>query len=190
MTSASTSQLSPIGLLSFPHLWVAKPPAPGAEPRFSLVLVFDADAQKTPEFKALRDACAAAAQAEWGSKRPNNLRSPIRKGEEKAYAGYGVGKVFCSFWSKDKPGIVDNRRQEILVPGDVFPGQLARVSYRAFAYNVSGNAGISLGLNNVQICKKDMPRLDGRKAAKDEFADVADEGAGVGDTAADDEIPF
>lgn len=184
------ADISPTGLLSFPHLFTPRAPVPGAEERYSAVLIFDAEAQKTPEYKAMRAAAGAAARAEFGDKMPKNMRSPFRDASEKEYAGYEPGCTFVQFWTKQKPGIVDARLQEILAPDDVWPGQLARVSYKAFAYNVSGNAGVSFGLNNIQIIKKDMPRLDGRMAANKEFDAVDGGGDDNGGDAADDDIPF
>jgi hypothetical protein len=43
-----------------------------------------------------------------------------------------------------------------------------RASLRAFAYDTNGNKGVSFGLNNIQKLGEGQ-RLDGRKAATDEF---------------------
>jgi hypothetical protein len=91
--------------------------------------------------------------------------------------GYNDGDMFVSAWTKQKPGLVNAQRSEILDPNDVWPGQLARATIKPFAYNVSGNKGVSFALNNVQIVKRDMPRLDGRKAAEEDFDEVEEEGS-------------
>lgn len=185
------SLITPIGVLSFPHLFEPRPPAPGAEPRYSAVLIFDEKAQQTPEWQALREAVKEAAVEKWGAKLPKGLRWPFRDGAEKeGYAGYTAGSKFISIWSKQKPGLVDPNTNDILVPGDVWAGQLARASLNPFAYD-NVNRGVGLGMNNLQICKMDMPRLDGRKAAAEEFGAVngadEDEGGGAG---ASDDLPF
>jgi hypothetical protein len=186
--TARKSLTTPPGILSFPAIFEARKPAPNAEPRFSIVLIFDEAAQKTPEFIALKNAAGAAAKAEWpGDKMPSNLRSPFRKGEEKTYAGYGPGKIFISAWSKSKPGIVDAGLNEILVPGDVWAGMLARATVTPFAYSNSGNVGVAFGLNNIQIIRKDMPRLDGRTQATKDF-DAVD--GGNGDSGGTADNPF
>ena len=188
---------TPPGLLSFPHVFVPRPPAPGAEPRYSLCLLFDKIAQATPQFLALRKAVAAAIDDKWGPGKSRDttfvakLRSPFRRTEDKEYAGYKdmIGGLYISPWSNTKPGIVDANRQDITVPGDVWPGQLARASVSAFGYQTSGNMGVSFSLDNLQICRTDLPRLDGRKTAVEEFDTWVGEG-GVLAMADDDEPPF
>jgi hypothetical protein len=49
---------------------------------------------------------------------------------------------------------------------------MARFSVNPFSYDHTGNCGISLGLANVQIVKRNMPRLDGRAPANKEFGTV------------------
>ena len=163
--------ISPIGILSFPHLFSPSAPAPGAEPRYSAVLIFDENAQKTPEYKRLTKAINECA-GEAFEQDTKGIRLPIRDCADKEYNGYEDGSVFVNFWTKQRPGIVDARRDEMTVPDDVFPGQAARVSYVPFAYDVSGNKGVSLALNNIQITKRAMPRLDGRTSADQDFDSV------------------
>lgn len=170
------SIISPNGTVCFPALFEARSAVPGQDPRYSVMLLLDEAAQKTKEFKELQNEIAAAAQEKWGSKLPANLRMPIRDASEKSqYAGFEDGKVFINPWSKQKPGLVDARNAEIHVKDDVWSGQLARAYVRPFAYEQSGNKGVGLMLEHVQIVKKDMPRTDGRKAATAVFSTVADD---------------
>jgi hypothetical protein len=190
---------TPIGLLSYPHLFVARPAAPGAEPRFSCALLFDKAAQAEPAFMDLRKAVAQAIDDFFGVGKSRDrafvegIRSPFRKTQGKKARGYAemVDGVFIQPWSKDRPGVVDARLQKMEVPADVWPGQMARATVRAFGYDVSGNKGVSFNLNNIQICRTDGPRLDDRRRAEDEFDLYGDAlvgvGAGLGD---DDEPPF
>lgn len=180
MTEKSEVLRTPIGLMSFPNLFTPKAVEAGKEARYSMTLIFDAAAQKSPEFAALKKAAGDAAKEKWPKGLPANIRSPFRDGAEKKFQGYGAGKVYINVWSKDRPGVVDHVPQEITVPADVWAGQLARVTVRVFAYDTSGNKGVSFYLNNVQITKSDMPRMDGKKDAMDEFGGVAP----------DDDIPF
>ena len=82
--------------------------------------------------------------------------------------------------------MVDARLQELYDPNDVWAGQKARATVKPFPYNTSGNRGVSLALNNVQIVVKDMPRMDGRVAANEDFdlVDGENEGANDATTAA------
>jgi hypothetical protein len=197
-----SSVRTPIGVLSFPHLFVAKPATLGGDPRFSLNLIFDQAAQKTPEYQELRKLVVDAIEDEWGQGKARDaewmkkmkLRLPFRKCSERDYTGYDVeGGVFIAPWSKNQPGVIDASQQD-MVASDVWAGQLARCSVHAFTYEHSGNKGVSFNLNNVQIVKAKMPRLDGRKAAREEFDKIdgaADpEAGGGGDPFAADEPPF
>lgn len=175
------SLISPIGILSFPHLFSPRAAVEGQPPRYSCVLVFTPDVQDTDEFKNLRKELHAAVIAKWGAdKTPRGLRSPLRDCSEKDhFANFPEGSLYCNFWSKEQPAVVGPTLQSITVPGDVFAGQKARVSYRPFAYDTSGNRGVSVYLNNVQICSMNEDRLDGRARPENEFGKV--EGGGASD---------
>jgi len=63
--------------------------------------------------------------------------------------------------------------QEILLPDEVWSGQLVRANVTPFAYDKNGVKGVSFALNHVQIIKSDRPRLDGRASASSAFDDGA-----------------
>jgi hypothetical protein len=167
--------ITPVGILSFPNLFVPRAAVIGHEPAYSASILFDAKAQQSPEYLALRKAAHEAGVKKWGADKmkdpafTRNLRMPFRPAGEKEYTGYEEGMTYISARTKDKPGVVDARNQEMTVSTDVFPGQLCRLFLAPFAYEVSGNKGVSFALNHVQITKQKMPRLDGRKAATDAF---------------------
>jgi Protein of unknown function (DUF2815) len=174
------SVITPYGKIAFPNLFEARAvPGTGNDPRFSVTLIFDEAAQKKPEYKALQDEILAAANEKFPGLKGKfgALRMPLRKGEEKSeqYAGFDPGTVFISPWTKERPGLVDRNRNEILTKAEVWAGQLARARVRPFAYDTSGNKGVGLMLEHVQIVKADMPRIDGRKSAAEVFTDVDDE---------------
>lgn len=189
------ADISPIGVLSFPHLFKARAPAPGADPRFSVNLIFTEDAQKTDAYKLLRQRIVEAAREKWGAKademfQKGTLRSPLRDASEKDYSGYDApGAKYANFWSKQPPGVVDGRLEDVIDPSYVYPGCLGRVNYNAFAYDTSGNKGVALGLVHMQITDVTTPRLDGRVAANKAFDPVGDGGSGAA-TGTDDDLPF
>jgi hypothetical protein len=160
---------TPFGMLSFPNIFKARPPADGAEPRFSINIVFDEEAQKTAAFAELKKAVDECVKEKWGDKPPKNLRNPLRDAGEKDYGGYDDGKIFINAWTKTPPGIVGPDCEDILDANDVWAGQLARATVNPFAYDTSGNKGVAFGLENIQIGKFDMPRMDGRVAANKAF---------------------
>ena len=179
---------TPVGVLMFEHLFVARPVVAGGEPRFNMVLVFDAAAQATQEYKNLRAAAAEAVDATFGAGKSKDkafmasLRSPFRDAQEKKqYNGFDAGKVFICPWTKSKPGLVDGNLQDITAPSDVWAGQLARATVVAFAYNQGANKGVNFMLNNVQITASDMPRMDGKKNASADFEATGAAGASADD---------
>jgi hypothetical protein len=183
--------LTPIGVLSFPVLFTPRPPAPNAEPRFQINLLFDKKAQASTAYADLKRGVLKVIDDKWGQGKSQDkafigkLRLPFRPTAEKDYKGYDIeGGIFIMAWSKNKPGVVDAQRTEIVVPGDIWPGQLVRATVSPFAYQNTGNLGVSFGLNNVQVCRTDGERLDGRKAATEDFPDYEDENA------TDDQMPF
>ena len=189
---------TPIGILSFPVLFTPRPRAQGGDPCFAINLLFDKVTQSTPEYAAMKKAVADCIDEKWGAGKAKDhefvktLRLPFRRTQEKSYKGYDIdGGIYIAPWSNNRPGVVDAQRREITVPGDVWPGQLARATVNPFAYHNSGNKGVSFGLNNVQICRTDGERLDGRRAATDDFPDdlVDADGQLVG-ALVDDEPPF
>lgn len=185
---------TPIGTLSFPVLFSPRPRAANAEPSYHCSILFDAAAQRTPQYQALRKAVLEEIENKAGPGKSQDkaflasLRTPFRPCNEKPYKGYDIpGGVYISPWTKTRPGIVDASRHEVIMPEDVWAGQLVRASVNPFFYNTSGNKGVSFGLNNLQICRTDGERLDGRRRAEEEFEDYLGDGPAV---LVDDEIPF
>ena len=191
------ANISPVGVISFPALFTARLPAANAQPgseRFSVNLLWNAEAQASDEYAKLRKHIMEAATEKWGAKaadmfKSGALRTPLRDAGEKEYAGYEPGMTYANFWSKQRPGIVDAKLEDVIDQSYAFPGALGRVSYRAFAYDASGNRGVALGLLNVQITDITTPRLDGRAAPQKEFDAVVGSG-GSSSSAGDDDFPF
>lgn len=188
------SLITPLGTMTFPTLFTPRAVVAGGEPRYSLNLIIDPINQKTPAFQAMRRAVAQAIDEKWGAGKSQDkafvakLKNPFLPTTDQAYEGYeDPNAVFIRPWSKNRPGVVDAYRNEITVPADVWSGQLVRCSVNPFAYEMSGNRGVSFGLNNVQVCRVDGKRLDGRRAAKDEFSEYQDPSQPVMD---DETIPF
>jgi len=172
-----------VGYLCFPHLYspAVNKQNPAQPPRFSCILLFDKTGTQSAPYQDLRAAVMAAVTEKWGQAKaqdPNfikSLRFPFRPAAEKDYGGFDKGEIYISPWTSGEPGkappdVVDLNGRKITVPSDVFPGQLARATVRAFAYDSNGNKGVSFGLEHVQIVKADMPRFDGRTNSETAFA--------------------
>lgn len=175
---------TPYATLSFANIFTPRPRAEGGQPVYSCSLIFDPQQQRSPQYKALQDAVITAARAEFGANiNLKSLQMPFRDAGEKTYDGYEAGHIYISPWSKNKPGVVDVNRQDILVPDEVWSGQLVRANVTPFAWTHTGRKGVSFGLNHIQIIQSEgRVRLDGRPTAKAAFDD--------GEVAEKEDAPF
>ncbi len=141
--------------------------------KYSIVMLF----AKTTDLKELKRAVFNAATEKWGAKEkwPKGLRMPFRDGNEKAdMTGY-KDTIFVSASSKERPGVVDQKRAPIVADDNVFyAGCFGRATLIAFAYDKAGNRGVSFSLQNIQKVKDGQP-FSGRKAAADEFTDIEED---------------
>lgn len=185
--------VTPNAVLSFPHLFVPAPRIkgdPNAELVYSCTLLFNAEARKTPEWKAIEQALIDTARAFHGEK--FNLKNlaewPLRDGAQKEYAGYGPGIVYIAATSKQRPGVVNRRNQKIEKDDEdvndlVYAGAIVRASLSPYGWNYSNSKrGVSLGLNHIQIVDATGPRLDGRVPLDKAFPAL--------DELEDNDIPF
>jgi Protein of unknown function (DUF2815) len=175
---------TPYAVLSFPHLFVARPRAEAGEPVFSCALIFGPEQQKSAEYKKMQAAVMDAAKEKFGVQvNMKSLILPFRDAGEKQYAGYNDGDTYITPWcdKNHPPGIVDRQKQKIEVPSDVWAGQTVRASVSPFAWVKSGKKGVSFGLNHVQVIKTDTPRIDGRISADKAFDAIEDD---------EDDTPF
>jgi len=174
--------ITPNAVLSFPVLFSPRPRSEGAKAVYSCALLFDATAQKSPEYKAMQQACLDAAKAKFGANvNLKSLQFPFRDAGEKDYAGYEDGMTYINPWSEQRPGIVDAQVQDVLDQSLVYAGMTVRASIAPFAWSNSGKKGVSFGLNHIQLVKEGT-RIDGRISASKAFKPV--EGA------ADEDSPF
>lgn len=178
-TNSDTKVVTGEVRLSYAHLFQPYAQNEDQDPKYSCaILIPKTDtATLTKIKKAQKAALEAGLSRVFGGKKPPNLKTTLRDGDEEAdlernpeYAGH----MFMNVSSKQKPGIVDRNVQPILDSSEVYSGCYARVSINAFAYNVSGNRGISFGLNHVQKLR-DGDFLGGRSRAEDDFDSLDDE---------------
>lgn len=151
---------------------------PQGEPKYSVLLVFERDADLTE----LEEAIEEAAVKKFGSKGKSLLSDrrfthPIRDAaeyvdeelsKEENWPFNLKGAKMIRFSTTDKPGVVDEEAEPIMDKTDFYDGCRARVSCRAFGYDTNGNKGVSFALVNVQKLA-DGKRLSGNPSAEDEF---------------------
>ncbi len=167
--------ITPEFRVSFPQ--IIQPKAFGKQPaKYSIVMLFP----KGTDLVKLKKAAFNAAVEKWGKDKaawPKNLKMPFRDGNEKSdLMGY-EDTIFVSASSKDQPGLIDQRKNDILSEKDFYAGCYARAQILAFAYDKPefGTRGVSFGLQHVQKTK-DGEKFSGRKAATDVF-DAIDDGS-------------
>lgn len=165
--------ITPEFRVSFPYVFrPQKPMEEGKDPKYSITMLFP----KGADLSKLKAAAKEAAVEKWGadqSKWPKNLRLPFRDQGEKELDGYEAGAIFVTATSKQKPGLVNARNEDIINDSDFYAGCYARASVRAFAYDKAGNRGVAFGLQNIQKLRDGDP-LGGRTRPQDDFEPVAD----------------
>ena len=135
------------------------------------------DKETLDKIKAAQE---AAITAKWPGKRPAKVSSTLHDGDgvkEKTGEPYGPeckGHYVMAVSSKLRPQIVDVNMNKIIDSSEISSGDYARVSINAYAYDVSGNRGVSFGLGNVQLVAKGEP-LGGSTRAEDDFTAVEDD---------------
>ena len=171
---ASTKVVTSKVRLSYCNLFEPRAQQEGGEPKYSVTLLTPkSDTATVAKIKAAQE---AATVAKWPTKRPPKLATTLHDGDgvkEKTGEPFGPecqGHWVMSVSSKNKPGVVDANLNEILDKTAIVSGDYGRVSINAYGYDVSGNRGISFGLNNVQFLEKGEP-LGGRTRAEDDFSD-------------------
>lgn len=136
----------------------------------------------TSDLSKLKAEAEQVARDKWGDKLPKTLRSPFRTNEELETPVVGIGDdwVIMTFSANEdrRPGLVDAKVQDIIDEEDVYSGAWYRAQVRAFAYENSGNKGVSFGLQNVQKLRDDEPLGAGRVPANKAFEAVDEPAAG------------
>jgi hypothetical protein len=180
----SSKLKTPKALLSYPHLHLPQASDDGKAPKYSACLIFTPEVLADPTEKAFFDAMQAAAleaiNAKWPGKAQQLLQSEgFKKGfrRDAEAKGYPAGSIYINVRSTQQPGIVfayagpdgkPARMTQEQIKEHAYAGAIVRATVSPFAYDNSGNKGVSFGLNNLQKLG-DGPRLDGRVAAENEF---------------------
>lgn len=185
MSEQMKSIVTPIGRLCFVHLFEPYKAEGSERELYSAVLVFP----KSTDISALKKSVADAVRAKWpeGCK---GGRNPINDGDLKAD---DWGEVFKDSWyirvsSQNRPAVVDRNVQDIIDPSQVWSGQYGRATVRPYAYDKSGNKGVSFGFTAIQIAR-DGERLSGGGAAdKKMFDTLPDKPAAASGAASEDDV--
>lgn len=190
---------APRAVLSYPHLFVAyvneKDRAQGKKPMFSCTLIFDAEAQATSEWAALKKEANRVALAEWDQATlqamidGQKFKSPFINGDLLAAKNPEcAGKTVLRVKTGIKPGIVDEQVRPITDETKIYPGCKVIASLNAYIYkptreNPAMGCGVNFGLRNIQFAGDGAP-LGNRTRPEDDFvpleASIAQGGADPG----------
>jgi hypothetical protein len=174
----------PPGIGSYVHVLAPKADLKG-NMKYSISILIPKSRDK--ELEPLRAAAIEVATTKWGTKGPAMLaaaRNPLIIDGDKIVDGDGKPDASTKgMWvirsrADRKPGIVGPNPKEEMFFDDqnCYSGCIFRITGGLFAYEAEGNRGVSFGLNNVQVCRTGT-RLDGRKAAADDFTEWKDPAA-------------
>ena len=160
---------------SYVNIFRSRSFSDGQDAKYSICLLIPKSDKATVRKiqAAIDEAVQEGISSKWNGKKPANLKLPLRDGDEERAeeAPEYEGMFFLNANSTQKPGIVDRDLNEILDPDEVYSGCWGRASINFYAFNVNGNRGVGVGLNNIQKLK-DGDRLGGSRAkAEDDFGD-------------------
>lgn len=169
---------TPKGRGSFLNLLVARAPRndPGKEAKFSGSILLPPGS----DLSLLIQDAELAARTKFGANMPTKLKSPFLKAEEYDYEGYAPGWTLIRCSTKQRPGVVGPDAKVVDDEREMYPGRWMVFTLKAFAYENSGNRGVSFGLRNVQLLDHDNPLGGGAARAEDEFKPAAGMAAGGG----------
>ena len=167
---------TPVGRVSFASVFQKRKNDQG-EDKYEMTLIWDAG----EDLSVLEDAIEEAIEEEWGSKRPKNIKTPLKDNSEegKDYDGYADDCLFASFKDKRRPGIVDANLNEISEDEgnseEFYSGCYAKVAFDCYAGTFGKVPRVCFGLKAIQKIDDGEPFSGGAVDAKDEFAEDDDE---------------
>lgn len=179
LPAKETQILTPVFRMSFPNLFEPKYNELAEKNQYSVVMMFDK--KNVAELKGMYDLMKKVANHRFGAN-AKGLKNPFKDGDtarnqaeelikdkNPSYAGH----MILSSWSKNQPGIVDQKLQVIINHDEIYGGCYARAQLNCYAYEVKGNRGVSFGLLHIQKIKDGDP-FGVRTKVEDAFSPVAE----------------
>jgi len=147
--------------------------------KYNVSLLIKKNHPQLAEIKKKIELAIAGGHPKWKSKRPANLKLPLRDGDkERPDNPEYKGMYFLGANSHIKPKIVSTETEEVdgkeqLVqitdPEEFYSGCYGNASINFYTYGAAGNNGVACGLNNLQKTK-DGERLASGSTADEDFA--------------------
>lgn len=173
---------------SFCNIWEPQEPQGGGDPRYNITLLIPkADTATVEKIQAaMAEARDLFCRRNGANALPAKPNHTLHDGDGMRDSGepYGPeckGCYVITVGSKVKPVIVDNQRNPVTDPAEVYSGCYGRAAINFYGYNRNGKKGISAGLLSVQKLHDGEPF--GTVGSADDFADgyQDDEVGGIGD---------
>ena len=169
--------------LSFPSVFEPRAFKEGQKAKYGFMALFDKEAQKTPQFKAMVEAVRKVVQEEWQGKPPKSLKLPFKKGERlqnditgEYYGGCDEHTVAISVQSDFAPEIL-NQKKHLLRKGvadeeaQIYAGCYCIATLSFQAVNMPENRCVTVYLGNLMKVGEGES-LGGKVSADKDFADV------------------
>lgn len=165
--------------LSYVHVFEPYTSSPNNDPKYSVTLVIPkSDTETIAKLrKAQQAALEDGKERVFKGKIPKKWTDTIHDGDEEADLEKNPEYEGCYYMgvsSKTRPAVADRQANPILDQTELYSGCYARVKLGAFAYNNSGNQGVSFGLDGLQKMADGEP-LGGAVAMKAEDFDELDD---------------
>lgn len=142
---------------SFCHIFEPQAPVGGGEPKYSVTLLIPkSDTTTVQKMKeAVTEAREAFCNRNGANALPLKPTTTIHDGDGTRDNGDPFGPeckgcYVITVSSKQKPVIVDNFRNDITDPGEVYSGCYGRAAINFYGYSTNGKKGISAGLLSIQ----------------------------------------
>lgn len=188
----SNRDVTAAGRLSYPNLFTPRQANEQAAPKYSATLLIP----KTDTTTVARVQAAIDAAVQDGVDRrvfktaidpAQSKYPPLRDGDKPNDSGEPRGPEFAGHWfisakagTQRKPFVVDQQLQPIIDENDIYAGCYVNMAIQFYAYENSGNKGISAALVGVQFAK-DGDRLGGPALeAEDVFGVINTDTSGLG----------
>lgn len=160
--------------IAFPSLDKPRTNDQSGKQQYQATLLFPVGA----DVSVLRDAVREMAAAKFGpAVNPTSLRMPLRSQDDRAekYAGFEKGGVFLNTSSQYAPVVIGPNGDEIAATdqSQVYAGIWARVKLTCYAYDQSGNRGVSFGIVSLQKVADDTKFATAGGSPTDGFKPLA-----------------
>lgn len=156
---------------SYAHVFEPHAIEEGQQKKYSVsIIIPKTDTKLIDKIKAAIKSALEEGKAKFGGKIPTNYKNPLRDGDEERPDDENYeNSYFINANSARKPGLVDENLDPIIDKDDFYSGCYGRASVNFYAFNVSGNKGVAVGLNNLQKLEDGIRLSGGGSSAEEDF---------------------